>query len=69
MRRLGRLRYPFIAASAALLILGLVLAPLIFSRYDLSPEAQFFGGFVVGVLASVVLYAVMRAIAERPEKK
>lgn len=59
---MGSLRYPFMAASAALFLLGFLMArPLL--GYDLL-EQQVVASFVIGILGSVVLYAVMRAISE-----
>jgi hypothetical protein len=64
---MGRLLYPFLAGSAALIILGLVISPALFRRsYESGLLMPL--GILIGVLASVVLYAVMRAIVERGEK-
>jgi hypothetical protein len=63
---LGQLWYPFLAAGAALLIAGTVLGPVIFWRWP--HEQQTAWGLLLGALSCVVLYAVMRAIAERSEK-
>ena len=63
---MGQLWYPFIAGCAALLIAGAVLGQTMFPR--LPSEQQVIYGLLMGILASVVLYAVMRAIAERTER-
>lgn len=55
--------YPFLGGAAALCAAGLVLGPTIFWRS--SSEQQVVFGLLLGVLASVVLYAVMRAVAAR----
>jgi hypothetical protein len=60
---MGKLKYPFIAGAAALCILSLLLAPDLFPKYD--EGFQVICGAIVGLLSSVVLYAVMRAIAAR----
>jgi hypothetical protein len=49
-----------------LLIAGTVLGPVIFWRWP--HEQQTAWGLLLGALSCVVLYAVMRAIAERSEK-
>ena len=63
---MGRLWYPFIGGSAALLIAGMILGPVIFWREG--GEGRVIFGLLLGALSCVVLYAVMRAIAARPEK-
>lgn len=58
---MGNLKYPFVAGAAALMIGGLLLSPRIFPRME--DAVMLAGGLLLGALASVVLYAVMRAIA------
>lgn len=58
-----RLWYPFLAGSGALIAAGLVLGPVIFWRFRDNEQIAY--GLLLGVLASVVLYAVMRAISSR----
>jgi hypothetical protein len=59
---LGTMRWPFVAGAAALVLLGLLLGPVIFTDTD------FGGGLLLGVvsgaLASAVLYAVLRGMAQ-----
>jgi hypothetical protein len=61
---LGPLRYPFVAGAAALLIAFTLMAPHIFWWLEPQQEQVFFG-LLVGALASVGLYEVVRAIAKR----
>lgn len=63
MRALGSLKFPFIAGCAALLVAGLLFAPEMFAGHG--ADEQRFWGLVVAALCCVVLYAVMRAMAER----
>jgi hypothetical protein len=58
-----RLKMPFLAGSASLIIIGALAGQHLFPRWE--SENQLIGGLIIGVLASVVLYAMMRAIAER----
>jgi hypothetical protein len=58
-----RLRMPFLAAAASVIIIAVLSGQRLFPRW--SEQDQLIGGLVVGALATVVLYAVMRAIAER----
>jgi hypothetical protein len=63
---MGHLKYPFMAGSAALFICGLLLGPYLFWRWV---EFMQLGlGLLLGALASVVLYGVMRTIAARQVK-
>jgi len=64
---MGQLKYPFIAGAAALMIACLLVSPHVFWRWNRGNE-QIIAGLILGALATVVLYAVMRAIAARPEK-
>jgi hypothetical protein len=59
-----RLLYPLLGGSASLVILSLLFSSRFFPRWG--DAQQLLGGLAVGALASVVLYAVMRAVAERP---
>jgi hypothetical protein len=63
---MGRLWFPFIAASGALMIGAVVFSPLLFWRWR--DEQQLLGGILLGIIASVVLYGIMRAIAGAPDK-
>jgi hypothetical protein len=59
-RALGNLRFPFVAGSAA----TIVLCILYFIHADMYPiGGNFLMAIVVGGLLSVVLYAVMRTFA------
>lgn len=62
LNALGPLRWPFIAGSAALMILG-----VIWTTWDRGPYPDEVGlGLLIGALASIVLYAVLRALAKPP---
>jgi hypothetical protein len=58
-----RLKMPFLAAAASTIIIAVLSGQHLFPRWD--AQNQLIGGLAIGVLATVVLYAVMRAIAER----
>jgi hypothetical protein len=60
---MGRLKMPFVAAAAALIIIAVLSSERLFPRWP--HEDQLISGLIVGVLGTVVLYAVMRAIAKR----
>jgi len=59
-------RAPFIAGCAALMILGIILAPVVNRSVADHGGAQIIMGIILGALGSVVLYGVMRALS-RPE--
>lgn len=63
LHALGALRFPFIAASGALLALCIIYTAQDASRADAIPAILF--GALLGGLAVVVLYALMRSLAER----
>jgi hypothetical protein len=58
-----RLKMPFLAAAGSTIIIAVLTGQHLFPRW--SEQDQLIGGLVIGALATVVLYAVMRAIAER----
>jgi hypothetical protein len=62
-RPMRRLMMPFLAGGSSLIIIAVLSGPHLFPRW--SSQEQLIGGLVIGVLATVVLYAIMRAIAER----
>jgi hypothetical protein len=61
--KMGSLKYPFMAASAALFIAGLILGPHLFWRW--AEPMQLALGLLLGGLASVVVYGIMRTFAAR----
>lgn len=61
--QMRRLKMPFLAAAGSTIIIAVLAGQHLFPRW--SEQQQLVGGLVVGALAAVVLYAVMRAIAER----
>ena len=60
---MGSLKYPFVGAVAAILMAALLLAPHVFWQW--AGPMQLILGLTLGVLASVMLYAVMRSISTR----
>jgi hypothetical protein len=62
-----RLKMPFLAGACSVIAVAAISGPRLFPRWD--EQGQLIGGLVVGCLLAVVLYAVMRAIAERAPDK
>ncbi len=60
---LGNLHYPFIAASSALILLGLLIAPLVLP-HESAPTVIVYA-MAIGILSSVVVWAVMKAVVQR----
>jgi hypothetical protein len=60
---MGSLKYPFMAASADLFIAGLILGPHLFWRW--AEPMQLALGLLLGGLARVVVYGIMRMFAAR----
>jgi hypothetical protein len=61
--KLGHLTWPFVAGAAAIVMMGVLFSNTLFWRE--AQQDRIIYGLIVGVLGSVVLYAVMRALAER----
>ncbi|HWM46182.1 MAG TPA: hypothetical protein VNR11_04630 [Xanthobacteraceae bacterium] len=61
LRSLGKTRIAFVGGSAALVLLS-----LLYAQRDLGAGLEaLVMGLIIGGLASVVLYAIMRSIASR----
>jgi hypothetical protein len=61
--KLGHLTWPFVAGAAAIVMMGVLFSNTLFWRE--AQQDRIIYGLIVGMLGSVVLYAVMRALAER----
>jgi hypothetical protein len=65
--RTAQLKHPFIAGAAALMMVGLMVSPHLFWRWNHRGE-QLLAGLIVVAVASVTIYSVIRAIVARPER-